>query len=213
MVALKDLSGRRFGRWFVVGRAESGHRGSTMWKCVCDCGTERNVVSGNLLNGGSKSCGCRKADLAAEMSKRNITHGLHDAPEYQVWSQMKARCCNRRHRSYRYYGGRGISVCKEWLGSFKRFYSDMGPRPSSKHSLDRIDNDGNYEPGNCRWATRTEQANNTRRCQFVEFNGETKTVTQWAGQIGIPPDRLFYRLHKGWDVERALTTPFVATHE
>jgi hypothetical protein len=121
---------------------------------------------------------------------------------------MKARCENTNTRSYPNYGGRGISVCTRWRDSFETFLADMGPRPSSTHSIDRIDNEGNYEPGNCRWATVDIQANNKRRTIVLTFDGRTQPLTAWASEVGIARDTLNARLRSyGWDVERALTTP------
>jgi hypothetical protein len=123
--------------------------------------------------------------------------------EYITWSSMKSRCLNPRHFAYKWYGGRGITICKKWL-LFEGFLADMGPRPSSAHSLDRVDTDGNYEPGNCRWATETQQQNNRANNHRLTINGETATLTEWARRTGISRGTLDWRIRHGWTVERAL---------
>ena len=150
--------GQRFGRWTVVSEAMPGRRSS--YVCRCDCGTERSVMRQNLLHPTkpSRSCGCgRERQLAVA-----TTHGMTNSPEFSVWRSMKTRCYNPNHHKYPLYGGRGIIVCDEWLNDFAAFYAYVGPRPSMKHTLDRIDGDRNYEPGNVRWATPLEQRHNRR---------------------------------------------------
>ena len=157
----KDLAGMRFGMLVAVSFAGCVHatRSHRMWRCRCDCGQEVTVRSGSLLCGNTKSCGCQHGHGL-------ITHGHARKgarePEYAVWCAMIARCTRPNDAAWRNYGGRGISVCKRWRGSYEAFISDMGRRPSSAHSIDRINNDGNYESGNCRWATREQQAANKR---------------------------------------------------
>lgn len=135
-------------------------------------------------------------------------HGGTGTPEYITWSGTKNRCFNKNDVDYPYYGGRGIKVCERWLGvnGFSNFLEDMGERPTPKHTLDRKDNDGNYEPSNCKWETRLTQANNTRQNHILEFNGRKQTIAQWAREIGVSRDALKYRIYRGWTVERALTT-------
>jgi len=143
------------------------------------------------------------------MAKRthgNQTHGMSSSPEYRAWRTMISRCKNPNASAYKNYGGRGISVCQRWVESFENFLSDMGRRPSGL-SIDRINNDGNYEPGNCRWATRTEQARNSRMAKPLTFRGETMCFSAWAERTGIHWLTLYKRIKRGWSVEKALVTP------
>lgn len=136
-----------------------------------------------------------------------LKHNMSRTPEHRAWQQMKGRCTNpNRSRSDRYVG-RGISVCQRWIHSFENFFADMGPRPSPKHSLDRINNDGNYTPENCKWSTQKEQQNNTSRNRLITFQGQTKSESEWARHIGIRHGTLLQRLRYGWSLEKALTTP------
>lgn len=133
-------------------------------------------------------------------------HGMSGTPELSAWSHMHQRCSNESYSLWHRYGGRGIKVCERW-SEFRAFLEDMGPRPGNGYSLDRINTDGNYEPGNCRWATVLEQMNNTSRNVLLEFRGETRTIPEWARHVGLSPKNLGQRMRDGWSVERALTTP------
>ncbi|KKL15314.1 hypothetical protein LCGC14_2068940 [marine sediment metagenome] len=147
-----DETGKRYGQLIVISRSKNSPCGRSAWTCVCSCGNTTKIQSGHLRSGKIRSCGCM----------RGQKHGMHRTPEYRAWSHMKERCQNSNVRGYRNYGGRGIEVCGEWINNFQAFYDHIGSKPSPKHSLDRIDNDGNYEPGNVRWATAKIQANNKR---------------------------------------------------
>ena len=167
MSALKDITGQRFGRLVVVRRVGSSLDRRATWQCRCDCdGKTITIVGKNLRNGNTKSCGCLKLEL---FLARATTHGMSESPEFSVWQDIQKRCLPN-YREAKYYADRGITVCDRWLESFENFYADMGPRPSSKHSIDRIDNNGNYEPMNCQWSTDTEQSRN-RRAQYNSKSG------------------------------------------
>lgn len=189
--------GDRFGRYVVMrmSERETGARQEMFWVCRCDCGNEREVLGGNLRSGNSKSCGC----MARE---KNSKHGMHGSEEYGIWAGMLRRCYTIKNPKYDSYGGRGIIVCDRWRGSFSNFYSDMGPRPSPEHSIDRIDNDGNYDPSNCKWSTQKEQMNNRRNTVRMTVDGDTLTVAEWASLSGIRYETLMSRRRRGWtDVE------------
>lgn len=196
--AAKDLAGLAFGQLTVLYMLpdRSPHR-KIVWLCRCECGTEKGITSGHLLSGASRSCGCSHSDQWR-------THDMSDRSEYNTWLQMRSRCANPKAAAYHRYGGRGIGVCERWR-DFSAFLADMGPRPTGT-TLDRIDNDGNYEPGNCRWATKKVQVNNTSRNRRIEYGGLCLTVTEWAERIGVTPTALSGRLDNGWTIERALTT-------
>lgn len=155
------LVGKRFGRWTVIAAADVDGRQQSQWECRCDCGTVRVVPGDNLKAGRSTSCGCFRREVVGE---RFTTHGGTETSEYASWKAMKQRCLDPNRINFKNYGGRGITVCERWRDSFENFLADMGPKPTPEHSIDRWpDNDGNYEPTNCRWATDSEQQRNTRR--------------------------------------------------
>lgn len=169
--------------------------------CLCDCGSEKTVMLSNLTRGATTSCGCAQKEAARAA---NSTHGQTNAREYRAWMNMKARCFNPLNRSYPAYGGRGITVCKAWLESFDAFFADMGIAPPEK-TLDRINVNGDYEPGNCRWASITEQANNTRVNRLVEIDGVTKTLKQWCDYKNLSYKAIHQRISRGKTPLQAIT--------
>lgn len=204
-----DLTGQKFGRLTVIGVAprQAGQK-RPLWVCKCDCGRENRLLAYQLRAGKTKSCGCLAADNArARLMKHGYAAYAKTEPEYMVWAAMIKRCTNQNHDRYKRYGGRGISVCERWK-DFRNFIADMGNRPSPIHSIERDRVDGNYEPGNCRWATPEEQASNRGDNRILELNGAKKTLSQWARDIGITHTSLAERIDSGrWSLEDALTTP------
>ena len=195
---MQDRAGQRFGKLVVVRDLGRDARLGRRYLCQCDCGTKKSVLESNLL-GMTRSCGCAR-------SKRD-TRGLSrtQPKEYQAWAHMLARCSDPKRPDFHNYGGRGIEVCERWRTSFFYFFTDMGPRPSIRHTLDRIDNSKGYEPGNVRWAVWEVQQNNRRNNVLVEWNGERKTFPQWSRETGIHATLLRARLKLGWPVQLAMT--------
>lgn len=205
---LMDLSTMRFGRLQPLAlehirTTPSGSR-KRFWRCRCDCGTDVVVWAGNLRTGKANSCGCLRRELVAA---KNRSHGMSQTPEYKTWGGIKKRCFNSSYKSYADYGGRGITMCDRWLNSFENFLEDMGTKPSPDHSIERIDNDGHYEPSNCRWATRRDQAHNNRRNVHLTVDGITKPLSEWCREYAISHSSVLERLAKGWDTKRAVTHP------
>lgn len=204
---LIDIAGRRFGRWVVKSKGDTVC-GKVKWNCVCDCGASSMVDGGSLGRGVSTSCGCQRDEETARRNfKHGVTTGCHTAQPprtYNCWRNMKARCQNPKNHKYPIYGGRGISVCEKWQ-TFAGFFEDMGECPP-KHSIDRINNDGNYEPGNCRWAGVEQQMSNQSTNNNLFFDGRTMTIAQWSRETGIASTTILQRISRsGWSVERALT--------
>lgn len=203
-----DLTGQRFERLLVVCFAGRTAKDQVAWECLCDCGKTCYRTSHELRNkverSRRRSCGCLALDATKE---RSITHGKTKTPEYQSWRTMIERCENPNATGYENYGGRGIKICESWRKSFASFFQDMGKRPGLDYQIDRIDNDGNYEPTNCRWATIKEQANNRRKPKprlVIAFNDMELTIEQWAERLGISVNTIYARRWKGWPVERVL---------
>ncbi len=209
-MSAKDYTGKRFGRLVVIKRIAK-KREKTKYLCECDCGNKHVVAGSCLTNRQSRSCGCLKRQL---IIKKNTTHGMTGTSEHYIWKAMKDRCGNEKNKCFKDYGGRGITVCARWLSSFENFYSDMGPKPSSNYSIDRKDNDGDYSPENCRWATKKEQTRNARSNHNITFNGHTHCIAEWAEKQGMNYQTLRQRIAKyGWSIERALTEPVPTYHK
>lgn len=188
---------KRYGRLIILEQSGKNKWGEKLAVCKCDCGTIRTIRIKSLKKGDTKSCGCFARETRR---KRKLTHGRSKTYLYFVWRNMINRCKWEKSNSYKDYGGRGITICKRW-GNFENFLKDMGDRPTTKHTLDRIDNNGDYSPENCRWATRKEQMNNTRRSRFLTFQGETHTVDEWSEITGIKYSTLAMRLKKDWPID------------
>lgn len=209
----KDLTGRRFGRLVVLGPVgryidRSGRSGNLQWLCQCDCAPGKTtVVLSNNLKRCTTSCGCRREEVKRDVWKNVFVHGGSYRSEYTSWSKIKRRCLVPEDPAYRYYGARGITMCARWRDSFENFYADMGPKPTPKHSVERIDNNGNYEPRNCTWATAIEQGNNRRNSRKVEIFGRVQTVAQWAREFGVPRQAITSRISRGQPLEDLAPKP------
>lgn len=188
MGRLIDLTGKRFGRLTVIGRADNKGKIS-VWKCRCDCGTEKDIMSSHLRYGRIVSCGCQSRERIAKL---NLTHGKSKTRLYNIWTGIKTRCYDKNCSSYKNYGERGIIMCDEWIDNYEAFESwaeSKGYRDDL--SIERIDVNGNYCPENCRWATHKEQSNNTRRNIKVDYQGETLTLKELSEKLKIDYKRLF----------------------
>lgn len=193
-----DISGQSFGRLTALRRVTT--KGRTYWECRCICGRLKAVRVDHLRSGKIRSCQCLRTETSTE---RVRTHGWSKSPTWTSWASAKARC---RDEGRHDYGGRGIAMCARWRNGFDAFLEDMGPRPNGR-SLDRIDNDGPYAPGNCRWSTRVTQANNTSVNRRVLYEGQELTIAEWARSTGIKYHTLRHRLESGWAIDRAFTAP------
>jgi hypothetical protein len=199
------LVGRKFGQLTVLSESEEEF---PMRKCVCDCG---EVVLRSIASLKSENPMCLPCSLRGAWEAKR-THGMWQTPEYRAWAHIKDRCFNPSTIEFHNYGGRGITMCEEWRNSFADFLRDVGLRPSKKHSIDRINNDGNYEPGNCRWATKKQQVRNTRKNVYFTHNGVTKLLIEWSEDVGMSPYTLAYRIKAGWSSEKVLSTQPLYNH-
>jgi len=209
MSRIIDLTGRRFTRLLVLYDTGERKNGRVIWRCKCDCGNEVDIRTHDLTSGHTKSCGCYNRECAAEvrtvhgMSRRGKQH-----PVYWIWSAMLQRCENQNHKYYKCYGGRGITVCDEWHDAQVFIDWALANGWQKGLTLDRIDNNGNYEPDNCRWVTRKEQARNRRSNRLITFDGKTQTMAQWAEEVNVKDKVLWDRINVlHWPIERVLTEP------
>lgn len=191
-----DLTNRRFGRLTALNRSGKTRHGAVLWRTQCECGRSITVQAGSLMSGNSTSCGCSRTRHGHARKSRY-------SPTYLTWQAMIRRCNDPKAVDFWNYGGRGVLVCLRWE-SFESFLADMGDRPAGT-SIDRINNDGNYEPGNCRWATAREQANNKRNSRTLEINGVRRTIAEWSRSSGIGYSTIKERILRGWSPLRAVT--------
>lgn len=189
----QELISQRFGRLIVVSLNRKSY-----WNCLCDCGNSAIVRGNSLTMEVIKSCGCLRTESNKSRAKHNE---WGKTKEYTTWSGIKDRCFNTNYKKYKDYGGRGITVCDRWIDSYDNFLKDMGRAPSQKHTIERENVNGNYEPSNCRWATMKEQQNNRRNNRMIEFNGLTMTLSQWCSKLNINYKRTQSRLNLGWSIE------------
>ncbi len=203
-----DLTGEKFDRLKVISYVGTNKNGQALWQCECKCGKKIVTKGKYLRNGDTKSCGCLVKEVASKrMNERNTKHGKRNTRLYAIWHGMKQRTQEKTNKAYEKYGGRGIKLCEEWndFNKFEKWALENGYMHSL--TLDRKDNDGDYCPQNCRWTTYKTQANNRSNNVVIEYNGETKTVSQWAEEKGLRSDTLRSRLNRGWDITNALETP------
>jgi hypothetical protein len=196
-----ELAGKRFGRLLVIERFDRRR-----WRCRCDCGTLRDVLTQSLTDGRTQSCGCLQRERAAKAQHK---HGYNRREEgrpkieYRIWQGIKCRCLNPKVPLYKFYGGRGILLCERWM-EFANFLADVGNVPAPGLTIERIDNNGHYEPGNIWWATRTEQARNRRSTKYIEHAGERLSLAEWAERLHVPYKLLWARLARGVPFEQAI---------
>lgn len=191
-----DITGQRFGRLVAIKDAGTTAAGKAEWSCLCDCGTTKVVRGDSLRRGATRSCGSH--------TPRNRTHGMHGTRIYRIWLGMVRRCSSPKATQWPNYGGRGIKVCERWR-KFEGFYADMGPAYRDGLTIDRIDPDGNYEPGNCAWATDAQQRRGQRRNVRLTWRDHTLVAADWARMLGVRRNLLYSRLAAGWPIEKALT--------
>lgn len=209
---VKDHTGSKFDRLTVIGFVgmDSGVRPRPRFLCACDCGKMHTAQAVSLVKGYVRSCGCLQSecgrrnirlaiDAGREVNRiRHTTHGMSHTPEHNAWTGMKQRCHNPRNKMYKHYGARGVTVCDRWRDSFENFLADMGPRPSAKHSIDRINVNGQYAPENCRWALAEIQANNRTDNHIVVYQGQRVSLSEAERLSGVSQKNLYYRSKKGW---------------
>jgi hypothetical protein len=197
----KDMAGERFDRLIAI-----EYIGKGKWRCQCDCGKTTEAHGSDMRRGKVRSCGCLHIETSRTGDNRR-KHGMSESPEYRSWHCMIRRCTDPTTVGYNRYGGRGISVCDRWLHSFENFFADMGARPKGT-TLDRKEVNGNYEPGNCRWADKFTQAANTSKVILISANGKTMPVEAWARELRVSPHAIRYRLKLGLSHEETVNRPF-----
>lgn len=202
-----NLVGEKFGELTVLektNKPNNAKRNNVWWKCLCSCGKQIDVPSEYLVNGTKKSCNCLQ-----DRSRKSL-FGLSDTKLYRVYRSMLNRCYNSNDKSYKNYGGRGITICVEWRNDFIAFFEWATNNGYENHkTIERIDNNGNYCPENCKWAGFKEQLNNTRKNKKIEYKGESKTLAQWSDITGLPRWVIDKRIKNGWDIEKVMSTPII----
>jgi hypothetical protein len=205
MKRIEGIEGNKYGRLTVIKQDHYDNYGHPLWLCKCDCGNETHTAASKLLNGKTLSCGCYHIQRAIETQK---THGMTKTRIYKTWQDMKARCNRKTNKDYMRYGGRGITICNEWINfePFMKWAYENGY--SDNLELDRIDYNGNYEPSNCRFATRREQTNNTSRNHYITCRGITKTMSEWADVAEVSYSTFRSRINEShWEPEEAIFSP------
>lgn len=194
-------------RWTVLKKVESLDGKNSFYLCECSCEqhTQKILARHSIVSGNSKSCGCLAREQA---SARMTTHGKSGTRLHHIWKSMHERCYCENHQQFKDYGGRGIIICDEWKNDFNSFYEwALNNGYQDNLTIDRINNNGNYEPENCKWSTRKEQSNNQRTNRLLTYNNKTQTVSQWAEEVGLNKHTLQTRISRGWSVEDALCRP------
>lgn len=195
-----DLSGQKFGMLTVLSPVSGGK-----WRCLCDCGAEKDILTNHLISEHTTSCGCAANEINAE---KHTIHNLSKTRLSHTYKGMKDRCYNKNNPQYKYYGGKGVRVCDEWLGKdgLRNFVEwALSHGYTENLTIDRKDSNGDYEPSNCRWADNFTQSNNRKSCVYITANGETHTASEWSRITGINATTIRYRIRKGWDDEKAIT--------
>lgn len=199
-----DLTNRRFGRLVALGPIGRNANGDIRWHCRCDCGNATFVAATHLIHNHTTSCGCYQAEVT---TKRSTSHGMSHTKEYEAWCSMNKRCYSPNNKEYQNYGGRGIAVCDEWRYDFVAFYDHIGPMPFPKATIDRINNELSYFPGNVKWSTQKEQARNRRNNTLLTHNGKTQSMSAWVEETGISRGAIQTRIKMGWPIDKVLTEP------
>lgn len=195
----KDISGQKFGRLIALYKLHNYHKTGSYWLCYCECGNVTEVYLGSLSSGATTSCGCYHKEVTIQKFTK---HGKRNTRLYKIWKGIKYRCANR---NYKYYGGRGITICYEWKDNFINFYEwAVNNGYDDTLSIDRIDVNGNYEPSNCRWATPEQQSRNRRYCKYFTYNNETRCIREWCEILHLNYKTVSTRLSRNWTIEKAL---------
>lgn len=204
---MNQMKGKRFGKWEVIEEGLRDRHGNRRWKCRCDCGAVSVVYQNALRGGKSTRCGLCSRRATTEVRAASLrTHGLSNSPEYKVWVEMVRRCTKPNDPSYPRYGGRGVTVFCAWVGpgGFDVFIEHVGRRPDPKATIDRIDNERGYEPGNVRWASQSDQQRNRRSNRMITFGGHTMPLVAWSEKTGVKRETIAYRIKRGWPLQKAL---------